>query len=61
MIAPATDKLDDAVELVEADQAAVVSDFKDLKDEIYQRGLVVVEEIRGTMQAEGRRRCEETR
>ncbi len=32
---------------------------KDLKDETYQRGLVIVEEIRGRMQAEGRRRCEE--
>jgi len=30
----ATDKLDDAVELIEVDQAAVVSDFKELKTEV---------------------------
>ena len=38
----ATDKLDDAVELVEADQAAVVSDFKELKNEM-QRMREVIE------------------
>ncbi len=32
----ATDKLDDAVELVEVDQAAVLSDFKELKAEMMQ-------------------------
>ena len=31
----------------------------DLDDEVYQRGLVIVEEIRGRMKAEGRRRCED--
>ncbi len=30
----------------------------DLKDEILQRGLVIVEEIRTRMEAQGRRRCE---
>ena len=32
----ATDKLDDAVELVEADQSAVLSDFNELKQEVMQ-------------------------
>ena len=30
---------------------------EDLKDEIYCRGLVIIEDIRGRMEAEGRRRC----
>ena len=31
----------------------------DLKDEVYQRGLIIVEDIRSKMVSEGRRRCED--
>ncbi len=42
----ATDKLDDAVELVEADQAAVTSDFAELKEEVqHMRTVIETKEI----------------
>ncbi len=42
----ATDKLDDAVELIEADQAAVMSDFEEFKTDIKQmREIVEAKEV----------------
>ena len=46
LTAEATDKLADAVELVEADQAAVVSDFKELKAKVVEmQGIIETKEV----------------